>query len=804
MADKFNATITNQAVGGAGAVEQISEATQSKNVWEVAMGLVDKTVNVVKAIDTEKTKYEDNIRKNQEDDLKVLEANKAIVKAREDRAKWETMDPEEVDQEISNTYNTVMNGESQNSESYDENYLKQINETANKYANKSKMIKVSRAANMESTGILEQLNKGEIDPLEWTNKMSKKYGTDKTIFRDSLIINTAENLKNKMIAVDTPEELEELITNHRQFKNNFNTPEFYGSQSKGDFGELLKKTESDITKSYNLKLKEIKESAQSRISQTIGTGDTGDSNNSYIQPFNSELEKDFKTVYTNPIELNNQKNNYIKTYNEKEEARDFRSKHLITEPVDDIRVFNNKTIKTERQKDVTDFSIKSFEEGKYSELNSAINSNPGMGKEPINQLINTFDTTDDVKVMTNIVNGIKEASLNTGGGTAIRGNLSTKEYSRLMATQSLITTIYKDDIKSAKALVNTSIVNKGQNGSFSKDMFEKINKLEKGMGSQQGQFRTILQTLWDVNPELALDKADEVSEFIKSGIKKVDNTTINVSMGTPKKSFRNIEDEDWLEKKVLIQTPNASNISYFPGNKMLITDEWGASTTFIDATKIIENENELIKLQKVRESKNPPKYRIATEIAVGATADTITTLGKITTGLGGGLKDLGMALTKKDREENAWFYDGISNAYNSVFNEEVANGMIKGMNEGYLGDLRKKKEDAGFMPGPQDLIIDAVNWIFGYATDGNKVKKEHEGKKVSQIILEAQNEAIEEEKSKLVTEIPEVPVNTLSETENTQMQNAIYKNRIEKIKLEQKQERLKFTLKSFLEEQTKE
>lgn len=806
MADQFTRTVTPTGVGGAGSLETAAGQVQKANVWEQAMGLVQNVQETTQALSDVEIKKQEAIKKAQEEDNKIMQRNKATLDARELMAMVGQKNAEDADEDYRNNIQRVMEDETLDDE-YKQNYINKLETVANNAAKDSYGIKVGRQAKFEASGILDEVRLGNISGTDWANNMHNKTGVSQTVFRDNLIIEESEYIKSKLYTARDEETLNSILSEHQEFKNKLNDPMFYLSQSKGDFGKILKSSEDGIKNVKEEMLKNFKENANNRLWNANGDEDIviGDESKGIVGAYdfipNKEWEQDVYEVYGQGTV---QSKNYIRETLKKKQTYDNARAGLKSVLVTDVIPNNlkeNKVYMKERVKQVSNAALISLLNNEGNKFNSILIANNEQASDIGDTIVTAFNNYNDPKVLNQFMANVENAGKYPNGGAAVNQTFKDKDYTSIIVTNAIkdMDEFGGDSIKARNWLVSSKS-NIAVTSQMSKDNWERVNDKMEKLGDKAGRYEKIMQDIHKYNPNLVeklykkvYDHIDSSSKTIKvkakdTGVFDLELDTkgvYDVSMGQLNHGIDELAGENWLPEK-LMEDGKYTKISVAPNGDVIREDALGIKDL---KTKKEVDEIYQAKFKELEaKEENKTEFDLATDRLTKSFADASA---EFVVGVGQGFTETWIDPYMKlslDMENS--IKDFIKSGTSTGATSSI---KLSGSKLRYEDGTTTERISKGFGKSIGTLVdklgagsINLINSISDFLS--GEVEEPEVAKNV---VADLTIEALENKKEKLVVTNPIVDKEKITMEENIKIENAIEKNKLEVQRIDLAQKKIR-------------
>lgn len=419
---------------------------------------------------------------------------------------------------------------------------------------------------------------------------------DRNAIKNSLLLDLYGGFEADVDAVQTPEELVNVIADIKEEKKPYNTDKFL--LTKGKMGaEKVAAFERALNSKIKAKQAEFVRQANDRYGSA-----KYDRNYSDLP---QDVDKDIETIWAdNPRLIKKEKADYRKNFQINNEARDYNMNNPIGQSTG---IFPNDKTKELRQPMVTETLQTSFWESPLEFARIADNEK-GLTKEVGTQMLTYFDSIQDKDGMRKFYTQLSMIDNTPKGPRALTQMLSDDEYARIMTVGAAMK-LYPD-----KSLVEIrDWVNRGAGAisvvKLSPNVSADIEKFAIDLGEQSHRFKAVVNTIQKINPQLLEDGKiykDIYENFKKSitedsqGIKGYENMGENPSNGD------NVWDKEDVDTNINSLGPDEiSSKTYFPNNVVFFRDPYGM-VSVVNATETINQSNQRMERQAIAEQQEEP------------------------------------------------------------------------------------------------------------------------------------------------------------------------------------------------------
>ena len=416
-------------------------------------------------------------------------------------------------------------------------------------------------------------------------------GIDRKELRDAVYLGFQEDYAIRMSNAKTAAEL----TGLKQELDSYNKMYFSGTQFRGSKSQatanMVAAGERQINNVFNGKLKIFQQEARTQITQLELNG--------YKTPLELIPKETWNLAYPNPSERMKAQNRYAENH----------TKQFI---IDD---FMNRNTPTTRQGEVPKGAEPGWEVVTAQEALNAYSNGDAQTLNTITRLNSEKRYMDKIGMAiyqdytSKVINGDAKtqaefyANFNIinnkpGGSRSLIQTLGKDKYTEIIAVQGL-STAFGGDYKLAYEAYQ-----KGKNGPqrpMSIDFKKIVTKNDMKLGSVGRIYSEMMQTLYNIDPEMAMDKADEIAEALHDTQKEVAGVRVNTMMAPDlieEKSVRETEGEreeflNGIKEMVATNTgQEIGSVDYLPDGTAVFNNPMGIPVAVLNMDSLIEFDNQ--------------------------------------------------------------------------------------------------------------------------------------------------------------------------------------------------------------------
>lgn len=515
MAEQFRATVTPQGTGSTQAVEEAIVHQQKSSAWTQLFKVGVQAAQMTTAMTEQANK-----------EAAFADTIKAQSDATKDMGDYSARPAQDVSDYFQEKRDTVIGGNSTNSQAYDKAYLATTNKMYQSSTREAKIIATDNGINLETSGMVnsDMIPEG-YDYRTGLKYISDKFNVDPSRVRDSWMANVTGFYADQYSSVSDMDSLKEIDDNYTALRSTAGNPELFGSRS-NNFKALDANNKAMLKQARTAAEKRIKTKSQDNIVEA--TGNTASSFTSYLQPY-SAVEEDFNVVYgDNKITLDTKKQEYNKKHKLATASRLWQTQYNPGDEHTKVPA-DNKQLQAEWQTRVTDDLSTSFNEGKYESFVNIVNNEPKYSKIAGENIMTEFNNIQDPLSLKSFTDKVEVLSYQTNGATALRQSLGDDNYVNILATKYLSETTYAGDIVKARAAINVTDKNISEipiEPGMKADVFEFATKL----GKQGDKYVAMVQKLHAIDPSLAAKEYKNLADYFEDQREEKSNVMVDTSM----------------------------------------------------------------------------------------------------------------------------------------------------------------------------------------------------------------------------------------------------------------------------------
>ena len=449
---------------------------------------------------------------------------------------------------------------------------------------------------------------------------------DKVVMSTALLQDLYGEMALNISMAQDEQGLQEALVNNEEMKDPYKTPFFLDKKSKQGLDKI-----AGLDKQLQQVLAAKKEELNNQSYTALSIATVG----GFREPL-ANVEKHIDRTSSNVYTATKAKIEYQKQHEERLVADSYAQYNPIGSRVQALPK-DNPLIMKERQEQVTGKLVEHLQNEDYVNFARVAYNEKDFGKKTGEALLNIVNNAKNGEEVKQVVGFLDKVNELPQGPTALRQMLTDDQYVRLQVIGSMSSMYPDKSIVEVKDIIDKS---KGATTNVKLDPEASQTILEYGvkLGHNYHKYMNIIDTMKQINPQLALDNYENVANYLDKSVSKdsILKTTIDTSeAGIPEtldpKDFKGRVKDMVLKEDTALAKFTTNN----KGETLLITsDDFGiAEIQNVEYLKTASDKH--VKEYLVDQSKKPKNlydYReAAIRTAVDNSADASTFMYSIST-----------------------------------------------------------------------------------------------------------------------------------------------------------------------------